>query len=87
MGGVDNEWTGLASNGLLLCGHCHRWVEANRPESVERGWLVRHGDDPELMPVLLHSGQVVLLDRDGVYRRAVPVASVELTRGRIATSW
>lgn len=87
MGGVDNEWTGLASNGLLLCERCHRWVEANRPESIEHGWLVQHGDDPELKPVLLHSGQLVLLDRDGSYRRAAPVASVELTRGHVATSW
>ena len=87
MGGVDNEWTGLASNGLLLCGRCHRWVEANRPESIERGWLVQLGDDPELMPVLLHSGRVVLLDRDGSYQRAVPAAEVPLSRGWIAASW
>ena len=87
MGGVDNEWTGLASNGLLLCGRCHRWVEANRPESIEHGWLVQHGDDPELKPVLLHSGQVVLLDRDGSYRRYVPQLDVALTRGSVATSW
>ena len=87
MGGVDNEWTGLASNGLLLCGRCHRWVEANRPESIEHGWLVQHGDDPELQPVLLHSGQLVLLDRDGSYRRYMPQLDVALTRGSIATSW
>lgn len=87
MGGVDDEWTGLASNGLLLCGRCHRWVEANRIESIERGWLVQHGDDPDLKPVLLHSGQVVLLDRDGSYRRHVPQLDVALTRGSVATSW
>lgn len=87
IGGVENDWTGLASNGLLLCRRCHRWVEVNRREAIESGWLLQLGDDPAAVPVLLHSGQVMLLDNDGSYRRFVPQLSVELSRGCVATSW
>ena len=87
MGGVSNDWTGLASNGLLLCRACHRWVEQHRDEAYEHGWLVPIGGEPGEVPVLLHDGRRVLLDADGSYRPAVPTVEVPVSRGRIATAW
>lgn len=29
---------------LAACTDCHEWVEVNRAESYERGWLVRRGE-------------------------------------------
>lgn len=87
MCGVSNDWTGLPSNGLLLCSGCHRWIELNRAEAMRHGWLVEIGADPAAVPVLLHDGRLVLLDVDGSYRLAVPKLDVALSAGCVATSW
>lgn len=87
MGGVSNAWTGLVSNGLLLCRDCHRWVEANRAAAYEHGWLVPIGGDPTATPVLLWDRRLVLLAPDGSYRRVTPPPEIPPSAGRIATTW
>jgi len=50
-------------NLITLCEACHRWVHANPYAARRLGLLLRHGEDPELIPVrhfLWPSGQVWL---------------------------
>ncbi len=58
----------MPSNLLWVCGTgttgCHGYMESERIEARENGWLVRHGHDPRESPVLLWDGRRVLLDDD-----------------------
>jgi len=75
MGGREYDPThDTLVNLLLLCGGrlagvlgCHGYTESHRAESYARGFLVREHDDPADVPVVLHSGRVVLLDLYGRY--------------------
>jgi hypothetical protein len=45
---------------------CHGWIESNRDRRRwATGWLLREGQDPAEVPVLLHDGRRVLLGVDG----------------------
>jgi hypothetical protein len=64
-----------ASNGLHLCRWCHEAVtntRGHRAEYEANGWLVPTGTVPADVPVLLPTGQRVLLDDVGDY---LPVAA------------
>lgn len=55
---------------LLVCGDgvsgCHGHIERNRTEAFARGLLVHQAEpDPAAVPVILASGQMVLLDPGG----------------------
>lgn len=58
---------------LLLCGtatspnRCHGMVESQRALAVAHGWLVPRPIPPQTVPVLLHTGALVLLTCDGRY--------------------
>lgn len=52
MGGSKKADT--VENLLALHRHCHRWVESNRAEAYESGFLVRSGYSPAEVPVHLH---------------------------------
>ena len=69
MGGTKRPEINLPSNLLFLCGtgttFCHGWIEHNRAEARVNGWLLRSGDDPCKVAVLLWDGRRVLLDDDG----------------------
>lgn len=52
-GGTSNPVTNSPANLLLLCNECHLWVERNRTEAYEQGWLVRREHDPVKSPVWL----------------------------------
>lgn len=66
MGGSKNADT--KSNLVLLCGSgtsgCHGWVESNRAEAYETGWLVRRNstDVPEEVPMIDIFGRQFFLD-------------------------
>lgn len=68
MGGSKDSATNLASNCLLLCDKCHRWVEAHREEALSKGFLVRQGLNPAGARVM-RSGEWVLLNEDGSITR------------------
>lgn len=38
--GKRRTWVNLPANGVLLCSACHDWVEANRADAIDTGWLV-----------------------------------------------
>lgn len=78
MGGSRLDDTNSVENLLLLSPEAHEYVERNRTEAYERGWLVRQDAIPAAVPVVvLVDGQVayVLLTDDGQYRS---VEDVEL---------
>ena len=60
---------------VTLCGtgttECHGWVHANPAAARDAGWLVRSGDDPALVSLLIvserGSGMTVWLTGDGGY--------------------
>ena len=56
MGGSKDPALALPSNALTLCGSgvtgCHGWVETNRDEALEQGFLVSRYGTPEDIPVL-----------------------------------
>jgi hypothetical protein len=55
MGGTDREDLNLASNLLSLCGSgttgCHGYIESNRQEAYEKGWIVLRDHDVAETPV------------------------------------
>lgn len=73
MGGSKTAWVNLAANLVLLCGSgvtgCHGWVESNRAEATELGWLVsRIGiQRAEDIPVPYWDGLLHRLDDEGGY--------------------
>jgi hypothetical protein len=66
MGGSSDPATNSPVNLVLLCRACHRWVESNRLAACAAGWLVRQGQDPAVVVVLLPAGPVWLTE-DGGY--------------------
>lgn len=80
MGGSRLIWTNLPANLVTLCGHattpgsCHQWVENNRAEAEDAGWLVnRNGRDlPTDIPYLHYiHGYGRALD-NGLFERSGP---------------
>lgn len=74
-GGTSDPVATTAANLILLCGHgtlgCHGEVERRRAAAYAAGWLVRAGQDPARVPVLLDHGdgpRLVLLAADGRIR-------------------
>lgn len=57
MGGSRDPVADSVPNGVLLCGSattpgtCHEWVENNRTEALEAGWLVLQGHDPAAITI------------------------------------
>jgi hypothetical protein len=56
---------------VLLCGSgttgCHGTVERERLAAYHAGWLVRQGEDPHRIPIVLWDGRTVFLTSDGRY--------------------
>lgn len=55
-GGSNDPATNWASNLLLLCPTCHEVVESRRAAAYANGWLLRAGDDPAAVAVLIWRG-------------------------------
>lgn len=59
MGGRSVPWINTASNLLLLCGtattprSCHLLIESQRASAYGYGWLLREGQSPADVPVVL----------------------------------
>ena len=68
MGGSKDRTSGTPANALLLDPACHTYIESNRSESLDNGWLVYQGKDPSATPVRLWIGWA-LLAVDGTIRR------------------
>lgn len=78
MGGRREEWVNQPANLLLLCGSgvtgCHGWVETNRSEAMDTGWIVgRNWRVTATEVAVLHAihGMVHLTD-DGGYTKEPP---------------
>lgn len=56
MGGTSRKDSGGAANALLLHFHCHEWVERNRKEAKEAGFLVDQWHDPREVKVKMWDG-------------------------------
>lgn len=68
MGGSRNDpRINLASNLVVLCGKCHRWIESYRDAARADGWLVLRTAEPNATPIesRLH-GHVLLDDFGGI---------------------
>ena len=66
------------SNGLDLCGPCHRFVTAFRTVAFRHGWAVEEGLDPRRVPVWLARRGLCLLS---------PAGDVTPVFGRELSSW
>lgn len=67
LGGSRNPATGQASNALAVCTACHDHLEtAERAEALDRGWIVRQGQDPSMVPVYRYRKWVLLDDQGGL---------------------
>lgn len=70
-GGTSLWWVNLPSNGVLLCGSGttgdHGWVERNRHEARELGYLVPLNGilTPSQVPIVRYDGALVYLTDDG----------------------
>ena len=70
MGGSRLDDTNSIENVMLLSPEAHEYVERNRTEAYERGWLVRQQDIPAAVPVIVMvDGRpaLVLLTEDAAY--------------------
>lgn len=71
MGGSKDPAINTAANLLLLCGSgvdgCHGWVETNREQAIDLGYLISRLSDrpPDTVPVKRWGVEWVLLDADG----------------------
>lgn len=68
MGGSKAADTNTASNCVLLCERCHRFIESYRHEFTQTGWLVKQGKNPAEVPIWMHQ-QWVYLDNEGNIER------------------
>lgn len=66
MGGSKKKETGDAANALLVHSKCHAWIESNRKQAMEFGYLVSQYANPKDVP-LLRSQEWVLLSEDGSF--------------------
>lgn len=64
-GGDKRPETNLPANLVLLCTHCHEWVESRRAEAADMGLLLHANDDPTEHPVAHAVLGPVLLDNEG----------------------
>jgi hypothetical protein len=51
MGGSRDPKTNSPANLILLCPDHHAWVESNRTEALEMGFLVPQGHDPVMWAI------------------------------------
>lgn len=65
MGGSSADDTNTPANALAVDARCHALIESQRALALDRGWLVRQGQDPAEVPVLRHGSDWVLLREDG----------------------
>lgn len=66
-GGSKDPATGRASNCLYVCLPCHNYLEnEERAEARDKGWLVRQGADPRVVPVWRNLEWVLLDDEGGL---------------------
>lgn len=65
MGGSTADDTNIPANALAVDARCHALIESQRALAIDRGWLVRQGQDPAEVPVLRHGADWVLLREDG----------------------
>ena len=69
MGGSRLASTDQAANLLLVCGtgttECHGEIEGNPSQAIGRGFRVRTGADPTLIPYMDHTGQEWHLTNEG----------------------
>jgi 5-methylcytosine-specific restriction enzyme A len=64
MGGTAQESSNTASNGLLLCGGCHRWAESHRTDALLMGVLLLQIQNP-LKSAVKYRGAYRFLDNLG----------------------
>lgn len=67
MGGDRREDTASMDNALGLCRPCHDWVEGNRVEAREKGFLVRSSHDPATIPVCYRGRMMLLSEVTPIY--------------------
>lgn len=72
MGGTSRTDSGGAANALFLHPQCHEWVERNRSDAYDLGYLVGQQDDPCESPVRMWDG----------WKKLNPDGSVSLVEGR-----
>ena len=71
MGGSRSLWVNQPANLVLACGTgvtgCHGWIESNRQDGRDLGWLVPRNAVylPETVPVTYWDGVTYLLDDMG----------------------
>lgn len=71
MGGTKRVSSASASNGLHVCGACHRLIESYRTVAKMLGWLVPTAADPTSRSVLYRGRWARLGDDGGVeYERS-----------------
>ncbi len=69
MGGSRTvESKGSAANGLWIHPGCHMTIELSRARALDKGWLIKQGQDPASTPVRLWDGWWLLAD-DGTMAR------------------
>lgn len=67
IGGTRRPDANTASNALGLCDACHRWVESNRAEAMDKGFLVSQWASPGEVVVSYRSLSRIRLTDDGGY--------------------
>jgi hypothetical protein len=85
MGGTSLDLN-KTSNLVLLCGSgtsgCHGWIEHNRQEAREFGFLLNRNQDSTKIPIITSSGLQRYLDDSGHSHAAQETLDVQSGAGR-----
>lgn len=69
MGGSSQPDTNQSANLICLCSPCHNWIESNRKQALENGWLVTQAQIPS-EELVMWRGHWTKLDNEGGLTRA-----------------
>lgn len=66
MGSTNRPESNSAANLISLCRSCHEWIESNRTEALEHGWLVPQAQEPAEVDIWWRGKKARLDDLGGL---------------------
>lgn len=72
MGGTRSVWVNMPANLVYVCLACHMWIESNRYDAVEHGWIIQGTAKAQEVPIFYRGAWHNL---DDIGRANIPASS------------